>query len=660
MSGPADALLRRPGSEGWATDAVTKEKQRELDRQTRRRRIEHAKAAMLAEPRMRFSDRKRVARNLWDLLEHFEKGPAAVRKRDVLMRGIGSKPEDSTKRLPRYALRPSAEGQFENPDDRKAHDEKLEKLLAQRIVEYQKIAIAGAELAGEDQDDVLLQLLSGTRYLNDNTARQETNSHAWEAAEILSEQMHVFVDSLSAKYNLARYFDLIDELRLVRHPQYPGKLIAHDCKELKAVSLPYYENSLSFPRMLLENLRLPSIYIGTVEADEPKLALATAVETIEVGDSDWEIGAYLKNYAFIAKCIPTWDIYLAIGPFGAAKRPVPIIVRTARTRVRPLNTEGVHLSNGFPALVAFDWQTIGEFDGHNFFEEEKILSNRDCAPDPYQIFERVILSMARDLTEATKKEIEQAAHAYNSEFSTLSEFAPPDVSLTIGWNDSVIFDGSKSEILAQKPVSLDSQCAAANVNAITEAGSSSQSLINTKSETLDSGLIRHSDDAFSKETEVFHANSRIVKYTDLPYPDWSHFIKLDSELRPISAEEISSLFTKPSYHRHRTEPRIPNMVWWDERPGAEKYDDFSIGGEEVIGRVPGTPVLAPEGSLLALLERWWRGEVLNRAPLRNELEKEVHDAVDRLEAHIQYARESFNPYDIEPTEVTIEGHKNDL
>jgi len=376
MSSSANGGPEPRAFEGRASDAATAEREREREREARRRRIERAKATMESEPRMKtLSERKRVARNLWDLLEQYEKGTAGVRKATVLVAAEISNPEDSTKRLPRYALRPSNEDQIQTPDARKAYDEKLRKLLSPTIKKYKEVALKGAELAGEDQDEALLQLLSGTRYLDPQTAPLEPDSLAYEAAEIISEQMHAFVDRLAATHDLARYFSIIDEQRLVRHPQYPERLIPHDCKELRKVTLPYHDTGFQFRWMILGSLRLPWLYIGTVQADEARLALATAMGTLGIGDSEGADEALLKNRAFPVRCIPTWDIFLAIGPFGAAKRAVPIIIRVARTRIRPLNAVGIQLSDGCPIIIAFDEDPIGEFDGHGWIGEEKTLSN---------------------------------------------------------------------------------------------------------------------------------------------------------------------------------------------------------------------------------------------------------------------------------------------
>lgn len=655
MSSSANGGPEPRALEGRAPDAATAEREREREREARRRRLQRAKAAMESEPRMKtLSERKRVARNLWDLLEHYEKGTAGVRKATVLVAAEISNPEDSTKRLPRYALRPSTEDQIQTPDARRAYDEKLRKLLSPNIKKYKELALKGAELAGEDQDEALLQLLSGTRYLDPQTARREPDSLAYEAAEIISEQMHDFVDRLAATYDLARYFGIIDEQRLVRHPQYPDRLIPHDCQELRKVTLPYRDTGFQFQWMILGGLRLPWLYIGTVQADEARLALATATGTIGIGDSEGADDALLKNRAFPVRCIPTWDIFLAIGPFGAAKRTVPIIIRVARTRIRPLNTVGIHLSDGCPIIVAFDEDPIGEFDGHGWIGEEKKLSNEANAPDFCEVFDTVVLSMGRPASEDAERQIEQAADSYNKEFSILSEPTLEDERSSIGWDDTSIPVSSIEDSSVADSKFSENQCAG--------SFSSSDQIpqINATSEINNGSPIVSLDESVAREAKAIQAARGSPSYSDLPPPDWSHFIDLEAELRHVSAEEIMNLLTKPSYRRYRNEPQIPAVLWSDERQRVASYYFHGASGSNgtVVGS-PATPVLSPEGSLLALLERWWRGELQNRASLRDELEKEVQDAVERLEAHIKFARESLRACDVDSVRIPIDKSKDE-
>jgi hypothetical protein len=652
MSSSANSNPEPRSFEGRAPDAATAEREREREREARRRRIERAKAAMESEPKMKtLSERKRVARNLWDLLEHYEKGTAGVRKATVLVAAEISNPEESTKRLPRYALRPSTEDQIQTPDARKAYDEKLRKLLSPTIKKYKEVALKGAELAGEDQDEALLQLLSGTRYLNSQTARREPDSLAYEAAETISEQLHAFVDRLAATHDLARYFTIIDEQRLVRHPQYPDRLIPHDCKELRKVSLPYRDTSFQFQWMVLGSLRLPWLYIGTVQADEERLALATAMGTLWIDDSEEADEAMLKNRAFPVRCIPTWDIFLAIGPFGAAERPVPIIIQVARTRIRPLDNVWIHLSDGCPIVIAFEENTIGEFDGHGWIGEEKTLSNEANAPDFCEMFDTVVLSMGRPASADAERQIEQAADSYNKEFSILSEPTLADETSSIGWDDTSITVESIEESSVEDSNFSENQCA----GSVSSSGQAPR--MNAIGDTNDCSLVGCLHKPITQEAKEVKAFSDSLSYSDLPPPDWIQFINLEAELGHVSPEDVMSLLTKPPYRRHRIEPQIPAVLWSDERQ--REYFHGASGSNDTVVGLAATPVLAPEGSLLALLERWWRGELQNRASLREELEREVRDAVERLDAHIRFARESLRACDIEPVRVPIDKCKHE-
>ena len=84
------------------------------------------------------------------------------------------------------------------------------------------------------------------------------------------------------------------------------------------------------------------------------------------------------------------------------------------------------------------------------------------------------------------------------------------------------------------------------------------------------------------------------------------------------------------------------MKWIDARNGETGFDDQMNFFSQVD--LNSTPVMAPEGTLLALMERWWRGEVQNRAPLRDELEAAVIDALQCLKAYEESARESLRAH----------------
>ena len=66
------------------------------------------------------------------------------------------------------------------------------------------------------------------------------------------------------------------------------------------------------------------------------------------------------------------------------------------------------------------------------------------------------------------------------------------------------------------------------------------------------------------------------------------------------------------------------MKWIDARNGETDFDDRMNFYSQIDFK--STPVLAPDGTPLALLERWWRGDFQNRAPLRDDLDVAVtHD-----------------------------------
>lgn len=121
--------------------------------------VAHAEARMKERPRMhRAEERRRVAEKLWLLLDEIERGPRGVTKARVLQKAIGAKPEDSTKHLPRYALRPS--------EDPLVSDQRAGYLL-KTATKFVRIARVAAELAEMDADEAVLRVLDRTYYTED-------------------------------------------------------------------------------------------------------------------------------------------------------------------------------------------------------------------------------------------------------------------------------------------------------------------------------------------------------------------------------------------------------------------------------------------------------------------------------------------------------------
>jgi hypothetical protein len=532
-----------------------------------------------------------------------------------MQRALNKNPEDSTKHLPRYALRPTVEAQLDQPELREKLNAKLQKQLIQKIEPYKKLARTGAELAGEDPDEALFQLLSGTKYLSEKVFPQKRDALALEVADALAEGLHTIAENFNSREDIVEYFTLTERQRLVPHPRVTKALLPRAGASLKPNSLPFRSRQIGLeqPNDPISLSRLPRVYVGSTLAADTWLDLAVGfVEGTDDGIP------FHEQIAFPVRCVPTWDIYIAIGPFGSGGRIVPILSLVARTRVRPAGdytvdqwSDGPHDDD--PQLpLLWRWMTIGEFDGHERQTEVTLRGDRIESHYDEIHFEDFVLSSPRADNEASLAELEAAAADRNRQFwegpaacavesePSSSADADPSVGDDSPPDASRPSDRASTDDVAETPKPLPSADA--------EPGN--------------------------------HGPTAAPQYRDLPPADWGDFADLHIELRSVSADELVDLFTRPTYQRWTIVPPVPADLWTDERLGATAFDNHSLR-DAASREVPGTPALAPEGTLLALLERWWRGEVRNRKPLREEIEETVREAVQRLDDYIEYARASL-------------------
>jgi hypothetical protein len=334
------------------------ERQRTLDERARkeaetlekrRALLDHARAAREKRPKMvRETERRRVASNLWELLDQFEMKPGGPSKADVLRESGISRQGDSTKRLPRFALKPGGKG----------------KGLTKGVKTYVKIARKAAELAGEDQDDAELEILKGSSYLSDLSAIP-IKSPDGRVAEIIAKGLMDVAARLDEKHGLRSYFDQCERQRLV--PSEPG---------LDAPSFAVGSDS-SFKNLPLDSdvpidksiWRCPRTYLGSVIAGPPVLVSARASMRYD-GDleDDWdpEGGRAVSDseryfqHDLQVKCIPTFDIYIALSPSGAAGSTIPVLITSPVTRVKPAS----FFREGSLGSAIFDDRfTLGEYSG---------------------------------------------------------------------------------------------------------------------------------------------------------------------------------------------------------------------------------------------------------------------------------------------------------
>jgi hypothetical protein len=107
------------------------------------------------------------------------------------------------------------------------------------------------------------------------------------------------------------------------------------------------------------------------------------------------------------------------------------------------------------------------------------------------------------------------------------------------------------------------------------------------------------------------------------------------DLLPLWLGEIAD--AQP-FLRHLEGPVKLFDVWTDERHGGTALKDHPLL-DDTEGTRFVSPVIATEGTLLALLERWLRGDIRNHKRFDHCLEAEVEKAIARLQATKRLAHE---------------------
>lgn len=331
---------RRAQEEQARADAVRREQRLAL--------LERARAARKGRTKMSApSERRTVARNLWEILERLETGPLRITKARVLLEAGKAGPEDSTKHLERYALRPGLS---------EAEEEKRTGRLVQAVQVYVDLARKAAELAGADADEAELDVLQGSRYLADLPADAVATPEL-RAADAIAEGLRRMTDRLAKKYDLDRYFAECERYRLIpsAYDRGESKMIASAHGSLAKVTLPHILQD----KATLAIGRCPGVYLGSVIAGPivPAIAKGFAKPSSLYDDSG-------PPFPFTreVRCIPTWDIMLRLGPFGVGNQVVPVLTLQPMTRVKP-SFSGFDGPDGDQNIYFSSSSIIGEHNG---------------------------------------------------------------------------------------------------------------------------------------------------------------------------------------------------------------------------------------------------------------------------------------------------------
>jgi hypothetical protein len=359
--GSADAETRlrqaeerkREREERARTEAARLEERRMLLERARKTREERKKITALTERRI-------VARNLWEILERVKKGPRRIRKVDVLIAAGKAREGDSTKHLERYALRAGL------PE---AEETKRSGRLVQTVRVYVAIARKAAELEGSDPDLAELEVLQGTPYLSDLPPQREDDPDS-QAASIMAEALRRMADRLSERFDLPRYFEKCERYRLVQSStfQVDHRFVTAESASLSTMILPHKISSnrasdlVSYGRLQALK-RCPGVYLGSILAGKSFNAkLKGSIFQHYPGPDINE--TFSADHTLAVRCIPTWDVNLILAPFGPSQTIIPVLVRIAMTRVKPSELNIVSCGEAEEPIWFAEELTLGECQGH--------------------------------------------------------------------------------------------------------------------------------------------------------------------------------------------------------------------------------------------------------------------------------------------------------
>src|SRR4051812_13616802 len=175
----------------------------------RRELARRARETMESRPNLRRADERAVvARNLWDILSRVER-ERGITKAAVLQAARQGSEGDSTKRLPRFALRPGL-----TDEERQRRTLKLTK----GVKKYARIVAAAARLGRLSEDECLLDLLAGTSYgPNDD---DPPDVEPW--CETLAGLLNALGRAVALDHDLAGYFSFIGKHALRARDRWDG------------------------------------------------------------------------------------------------------------------------------------------------------------------------------------------------------------------------------------------------------------------------------------------------------------------------------------------------------------------------------------------------------------------------------------------------------
>lgn len=611
--------VRREREEQARLEASRLEDRRMLLERARKARAERKKMSALTE-------RRSVARNLWEILDRLEKIPNPIRKVDVLIAAGKAQEGDSTKHLERYALRPGLS---------EADEVKRSKRLVQAVRVYVEIARKAAELAGSDPDTAELEVLQGSRYLSDLPPERPDDPDA-RAADVIAEALRRMTDRLSERFNLPQYFENCERNRLIpaetlseknarfqpKHEQnrpIPKEtsnteicFTAAESVSLKTVTLPHEikipsglnSDFLSLGWSLVDALkRCPGVYLGSVLAGKQFKARAHG-----------DIFQYYSDLESVgAPPEPTADEVVAV------LRALPAEDRAALLQAR--DNPDLACTPGYAVL--------------------------------YQKLEKTLQALRAAATPAAPR----SEAAKPAPIEPLSGHAELPVKCLLTWDLELILApfGPARTIIpvivrramtrikpaervwiacpdAEQPIDFDPDITLGECRGHLAPGVSSWRLQADERVNIESPYHGHSGD------NKAHDYMRNLWVSEIDTPHQKNHL----ELQTASSEALAALAKLPPFFRYfeDQELRYPFIAsfWTDERQNSESYFVPDIFGTQTAD-----PTVATEGTILARLERWMRGDLEDQysfdfATLEEQLANKTQKLVNASEAALTEAK----------------------
>jgi hypothetical protein len=295
-------------------------------------------------------DKATLAMNMWRILDDLEKGPLAIGKARILQAAGQGGPNDSTKRLLRFAFPPHL-----NEDEKG----KRVDLLAKKIPAYIVIINKAAELSAGDADKLLERLIAGTSYdLQDLSSEDEdARVSGWDDIE---DALLTITEGIASKHDLPGFFRTVEDYEVSDVFRLESREGRRDLyRTLRSCSLPTLIMTANLaPR--------PSVFLGRMQAfaDIPCTIRLSASDGY--GEREAELRAQLaaedlNNIEFDGVAHPRTSCWLELMPFGDIASVIPVLRFESETEIVA--------KSSFDALAQFGGETwkrgesLGVVDG---------------------------------------------------------------------------------------------------------------------------------------------------------------------------------------------------------------------------------------------------------------------------------------------------------